>query len=256
MLELDWRLHDADGVTLVAVVVENTAPTPRRVRIKSRLDAPVQPPRRRGLPERGWEKNGYEGLVPAGDRLGVGFACLAEPAEPPVEIVVDERADVDPPDSSTDPALGTDVRTGIAGLEDPSPTDVLCELGSPAPPRDAVPDSEPAAALPRNDDEVEPADQNSRDSRATGEIPDPVATWLADVDARIEHAERLAGSRELTAAADAVVATGGLVGVEKLLVALAADRAALRAFARDAELLAERGDVLEDVPLDTYRRLS
>lgn len=286
MLELDWNLHDSDDVTLVAVVVESTAPTPRRVRIESRLEASVRPPRRRGVPEHGWTEDGYEGVVPAEGRLAMGFACLAGPTEPPVEIVEDERADVEPDDPQmTD--TRTAIRTGVENLENPSPTDVLRELGPPAPPQDAVPDSEPATTLPRKThdttgasgdivtgaggDVVAPGGQGGRSRRgernrriidkgsdhvATDEVFAPVASWLACVESRVERIERLAESRELTAATDAVAATGGLVEVEELLATVAADRAALRTVARDAGALAERSAVVEEVPLDAYRRLS
>lgn len=309
MLELDWRLHDADGVTLVAVVVESTAPTPRRVRIESRLAGPVHPPRRRGHPERGWSGDGYEGLVPAEGRLTVGFASLAEPTEPPVEIVTDERVDAGAVDGPPITDAAPDGRTDLTDVWAPSPTDLLRELGSPAPPRDAVPDSEPVTVPPQEArDETGPAgdglgsadesgrdpdgtdsvarapeapgstirdpeapDSTARDPEATdstasdlrdatvrisGEVPDPVACWLTCVDARVERAERLAEARELRAAADEVEAVGGLAGVEELLATLATDRTVLRAVARETEMLAERCDAAEAVPLDAYWRLS
>ena len=259
MLELDWRLHDVDGVAFVAAVAESTAPTPRRVRIESRLDAPVQPPRRRGVPERGWDEGGYEGIVPPEGRLALGFACSGEPTEPPVEIVRDERADVEATDGSPITNLTGDFRTAIVEVENPSPTDVLRELGSPAPPRDAVSDSEPDPIPDSEPDAVSDPEPDSKPDPIpdrADEVPDPVAAWLADVATRVERAERLAESRELGIAADAVGATGGLVGIEELLAAVAADRAALRAVAHDAGALAERGAVVEEIPVDAYRRLS
>lgn len=130
MLDADWRVHDVDGAVLVAVVVESAAPTPRAVSVTSRLDGAVMPPRRRGLPEPGWSDRGFEGVVPAAGRLAIGFACRGAPVEPPVEVVDAGRVEED-----------------AATAAERSPTDLLRDLGSPAPPRDAVP-SAPSAAVP------------------------------------------------------------------------------------------------------------
>lgn len=290
MLELDWRVHDADGVTLVEVVVESEAPTPRRVRVESRLDGPVRPPRREGVPERGWDADGYEGIVPAGGRLAVGFASPTEPTEPPVELAADERPDAEldaDPDAGSgpaDPMLDALVASGTAdpgtaacaplpsaetsAAGEPSPTDLLRALGSPAPPRDAVPRSGAiegssvgvAAAGSTRDagsNDVAPDGTSSPASVANQErVPAPVASWLAVVEARTRRAERLADARGLIDAADAVEAAGGLGAAADLVAALAADRAALRAVARDAETLARRCEAAEEVPLDAYRRLA
>lgn len=294
MLDLDWRVRETGDVALVAVVVESEAPTPRRVRVESRLDGPVRPPRRGGVPERGFDETGYEGVVPAGGRLAVGFASPADPVDPPVALVADERADARPDQEGA----GTLVGTGPSETS-PSAADVLRELGSPAPPRDAVPrpgasgavaagrpggvdapaaggdaiapgaDSPAARGGATDDSTAAPADTSQapgdvvagsrRDDHAAGggseAVPAPVASWLADVAARVERAERLADARTLPAAADAVAATGGLAGVEDLVAALSADRAALLAVADRAETLAGRCDAAE-VPLAAYRELA
>ncbi|PSP78774.1 hypothetical protein BRC81_07050 [Halobacteriales archaeon QS_1_68_20] len=176
MLDLDYRVHEVGDVTLVDAVVESSAPTPRRVRIESTLEGPVWPPRRDGLPERGWNGDAFEGVVPADGRLALGFASPAEPTEPPVFVVDQERADPDDA-RATLPAharVGANDSledaddilehgdgipgewTGISGdgigvdrdaidvhaVHDRTPTGVVRALGSPAPPPDAVPTPE------------------------------------------------------------------------------------------------------------------
>jgi len=111
-------------VTLVeAVLSRESAPVSEdpalRVTVESRL-APVWPPRRDGVPIAGWSGKRFETAVPAGERVAVGFATPAEPADPPVEIVDHDRGAVSSADGAT-------------------PSDVLRALGDPSPPRDAVP---------------------------------------------------------------------------------------------------------------------
>lgn len=71
------------------------------------------------MPEAGWTDEGFAGVVAAGERLPLGFAAGGRAPDPPVEVVEEGRAD------------------GNGG--GPSPTELLRDLGSPAPPRDAVP---------------------------------------------------------------------------------------------------------------------
>lgn len=292
MLELDWDVRTSGDVALVAAVVESAAPTPRRVTVGVRAD-PAWPPRRRGVPERGWSDDAVEGVVPAGGRLALGFATPAGPVEPPVTVRGHERVGPETSGGGHDAATdGVDpaVRAsrGVAGgprddvaFETPrgvvdaaTPDGLVRSLGSPAPPRDGVPDSvTPAAAAAEVTDGVTwdgPAASPDRsggparrsadpapavDPGGSAELPDPVAAWLADVERRVERAEELAEASDLTAAAGAVERAGGLGGVERLVAALADDEAALRMLAERARSLADRSGAVEDVPVDAYRRL-
>lgn len=158
MVEVECTTARPGGVTLVGVQLDNRVDAPgvaaHRVRLRSRLDGPVWPPRVEGVPAGPWDDDGAIGgdvdgdgrsgtdgaarerssahqhaatvevVVPTGRVGSVGFASPAEPVEPPVEVVAvepaDERADVDP-----------------------SAEDVLRVLGDPSPPRDAVAAPEP-----------------------------------------------------------------------------------------------------------------
>lgn len=71
------------GVTLVEVTVR--ADTRHRVRLESRLDGPIWPPRSGGTVADGWHRGGVTRVVSAGV-TGIGFATPAPPAEPAVEL--------------------------------------------------------------------------------------------------------------------------------------------------------------------------
>ncbi|EMA68291.1 DUF7857 domain-containing protein, partial [Halorubrum kocurii] len=57
-MDLAWDVEREGGVSLVRCRVRNDDAVPRRVRIESRLDGPVLPPRRDGVPETGWDEAG------------------------------------------------------------------------------------------------------------------------------------------------------------------------------------------------------
>lgn len=121
MVALDWRQERTAGVTLVALYL--TAERERRVRVENRLDGPVWPPRRRGQPAAGWDEDGFEGIVEPGERLALGYATPARPAEPPAEIVADEPASAETADEAIEQ----------------TPAGVVRSLGDALVPRDAVP---------------------------------------------------------------------------------------------------------------------
>jgi hypothetical protein len=136
----------------VELVVRNPTAIARRFRIGNRLDGPVWPPRREGVPAAGWDDGGYEGVVEAEDRRALGYASPLQsgespaeaedspaeaPSEPPAELVWTERAgDSESPDAEA------------------TPEEVVRSLGDPRPPADAVPtprsgDSERATTDPQ-----------------------------------------------------------------------------------------------------------
>lgn len=292
MFDVDWRVHETDDVALVSAVVESTAPTPRRIVVDPRIDGTVLPPRRRGLPERGWRDEAYVCTVPAEGRLALGFACRGELEDPPVAVVDEGRVSRDGEHQAEAGKLPLAVR---ADTDDLTPTAVLRDLGSPVPPRDAVPTdaqsrdavstdararetvSKEAQSLDtvlkgvrgsgptgdrrsgahpdqdEDDGSPEPADPARRGTRA---VPDPTTDWLEAVATRVDRAERLATDRDLEEAVVAVETVGGIAGVERLVDALEADEAALRAVADRATELAGACDVREDVPVEAYRQLS
>jgi len=120
-VDLSWTVDDAGGVRFVACHVHNEADVPRRVRIDSRLAGPVLPPRRSGVPEAGWDRDGVTIRLDPGEKRGIGFASVAPAADPPIEI-----ADIEP----------------VAGREtEPqpdTPTKAIRTLGEHRPPGDVV----------------------------------------------------------------------------------------------------------------------
>ena len=129
-LAVHWRSFGRNP-TLVTVRVENTCDRPRRLRLDTRLDGPVDPPHRHGVAEHGWDEDGLTRTVPGGETVAVGYACDAAPETPPV-----------------------DVRDGPAEDTDSDPVEAaLRSLGDASPPRAALPedpvaDVEPTATAP------------------------------------------------------------------------------------------------------------
>ncbi|MFC5136224.1 MULTISPECIES: hypothetical protein [Haloferacaceae] len=151
-VDLSWSVEREEGVRFVACRVHNAAAVPRRVRVRSRIEEPVLPPRRAGVPEEGWDSTGVTLRLDPDERRGVGFAVVApadEPVpEPPVEI-----ADATPIDDS-DPVTDADSPAVTAD-------EAVRSLGDHRPPRDALVGSERAGPSVVDGEGVE--------TRATGE---------------------------------------------------------------------------------------
>jgi hypothetical protein len=272
MATLDWHVTEEGGVTLVSLVVESE--TAERVRVTNCLDGPVWPPRRQGVPEEGWDEEGYEGTVEAGGRLLLGYASPADPADPPARV------------RSLGPADDASAATA---------REVVRTLGDPSPPRDAVsPGDTPAAGgagaagttLRRAGDDApaEPSDpgngssasgpdgpggysgereRNGASHRTEGTggrqaAPDQYAAveaWLDAVADRLEDAERLARVSSVPEASEAVASAGGPDDIARLRASLQEDRDRLKRVAGQCEDLAARaGDI--EVPVETLERLA
>ncbi|WP_459193583.1 DUF7857 domain-containing protein [Halosimplex sp. J119] len=221
MVTLDWSLERSEGVTLVGLVV--AAERPCRVRVENRLDGPVWPPRHRGQPAAGWDDGVFTGEVPADGRLTVGYASPAPPEEPPAEVVSTEPvAEADGADA------GERSRASPVPAVDQTPAGVVRALGDPVVPRDGVPvpapddgrygptnettagdpDShasggtaeardetpEQTRAGARTDSRGQPLGDAGRTERPAGAeallVPSDIRTWLRDVEARLDAAER------------------------------------------------------------------
>ena len=243
----EWSIRAIDGVALVTVRGRNPDPVARRLRVENRLDGPVLPPRRRGVPERGWDDAGYEGVVAAGDRFALGYACPAPVERPPVAVTDEGRADES---ERTDDAAHSG-----------TPAAAVRRLGRPTPPADAV----PAGPVDGSVDLTAGSERGCESSAdggtlpaagaGTGDrVPDGVELWFDAVAARIERAERLTGG-SLGEATTVLEDAGDLAAVEELSAELPSDAAALRAVAERAERLAARADAA-DVPIDALRRVA
>ena len=288
MVSLTCTAAQEQGITLVTGRIENSGRS-RRVRVENRLDGPVWPPRRRGVPAAGWSEACFECVLAAGETRALGYASPAPPADPPLAVVETDPADPEAAEATFEP------KSAVPSVDE-TPNGVVRELGSPRPPRDAVPvpdgeekptvtDSEantegPAetaedtvpetAAEPSGAMEAthpEPAAEPSADSgseatdRADGvepRLPDAgpeaVADWFAAVEGRLDLADALSGTTRLPAVADALDRAGGLDGVRDTAERLDADAEDLRRVADRASALADRAETAT-VPVEPIERL-
>lgn len=245
-LDVDYSVTPTATGSLVSVSVTNETDVALWITVANELSAPVSPPRTEGVPEEGWSREGFEGVVSAGETRSLGYACAASPVEPPVSVEVGGR----PPEHSDPPSAEAVVR----------------ELGSVGPPRDALPTPderdfrEPLrVSEARPDTDAEVADDAESGVEAAGDAGSDVGVadvdqWLDAVEARVDRGERLTGA-SVTVAADVVAEAGGVDPCCRLRERLADDADALRRVAARARRLAERADGA-DVPADALRRLS
>lgn len=158
MATLDWHVTADNGVALVTVLVESE--TTERIRVTNRLDGPVWPPRRQGVPAAGWDEDGYEGVIERDERLVLGYACPAKLSEPPATLTT----------------LGSgDVETTVSARE------VIQSLGDPRPPRDAIGGTERSLTVDRTPDSTESAGTNTDEhetARVDGCPEDPSCGWV------------------------------------------------------------------------------
>lgn len=279
MVTFDCAASRHDGVTLVTVQLRDVA-VPTRVTVRNRLDGPVWPPRREGLPEAGWTDDGFAGVVGPGSHA-LGYATPAAPDDPPAELADAVAApDAQPVDERTE-----------------RPADLVRELGDPSPPGDAVPtvdcetggDAVPTAdcetdgstAVADADDATATADRASpaadtqattvqtgaladaTDSdachesngrpRGTAQLPPALGPWLAEMERRTDAAEALAAAETVTEATAAVRQAGGLDGVRAL--ADAPDERQLRLVASRLRRLARRRSEAA-IPVETLSALA
>jgi hypothetical protein len=257
MATLDWHLRTRDGIALVRLLV--TSGATERVRVSNCLDGPVWPPRREGVPEEGWDEGGFEGVVGADERLVLGYACPADPCDPPARVT----------------SLGSE-EDGTAVTA----RDVVRSLGDPSPPRDTVASarvdtfgvsrSEGGRASPagtgtaseesdcgpgERDTDAGTVDSQGDGDAATGGEWATVEAWLDGVADRAGDAERLAGVSSVPEASAALTTVGGAEDVAALVERLETDRRRVGRVAGRCETLAARLDDL-DVPVETLARLA
>ncbi|WP_136717460.1 DUF7857 domain-containing protein [Halorientalis salina] len=288
MVSLTCTASQEQGITLVTGRIENPD-RPRRVRVENRLDGPVWPPRRRGVPAAGWSDACFECVLAAGETRALGYASPAPPADPPLAVVEAEPVDPESVDDTFEP------KSAVPSVDE-TPNGVVRELGSPRPPRDAVPVPDAEEELSTTDSEAnadgtseaaedtvpetagepsgttrgtpsELSEDPSADSgagttdrgddvetRLTDSGPEAVEDWFAAVEARLDLADALSGTTRLSAVADALARAGGLDGVRDTADRLDADAEDLRRVAERASALADRAETAT-VPVEPIERL-
>lgn len=238
MATLESHCRTAGGVTLVEVCV--TAARPRRVRVENCLEGPVWPPRSDGVPEPGWNGDGFEGRVEPDEPLVLGYASPADPADPPARIAEE----------------------GEPGDREPTPQAVVKALGRREPPRDALPATGRGARAASSDAGPDPdkdrEDGGGGEGDGEGTISgdgDPADAWFAAVEERLEAAEELAAASSVEEAAAAVERAGGIAAVRRLQEQLQADRATLARLDRRCSRVRERAEAVE-VPVEGLAQLA
>ncbi|MBP2250263.1 hypothetical protein J2754_000560 [Halarchaeum solikamskense] len=112
-IDSDAREHG--GVTLVTAVVRNDDDADRRVRVTDELDGVVRSPARDGVAVEGWDADGFEGVVPGGGTLALGYACGGAPADRPCRVAWTDRA-------GTGGRRAATVADALRNLGDPRPS--------------------------------------------------------------------------------------------------------------------------------------
>jgi hypothetical protein len=228
-------------------------------------------------------------VIDPGEREAFGFAALAEPAEPPVELASVEPATADVGEDSAAPESDTgSVRAAIRDLESHRPPrEAIAEPG--AVDRGEDGDKRAAEGDENGDTEANDSDVDADDSdgeasdRSEGDAdsdadggertggddaersataesppspaaPDDIDAWFAAVEARVERAERLTGA-DLATATAVVEEAGGLDAVASLDERVAADAERLRAVRDRAAALADRAEESE-VPTEALEGLA
>lgn len=258
-MDLAWTVDREDDASLVCCRVHNDGTVSRRVRIENRLDGPVLPPRRAGVPERGWDPNGVTVRLAPGQRRALGFAVPAPPVEPPVEISDIQDAD------SVEISEIQDAESDVSGA--------LRALPEHRPPRAAVTDgdvvndtigeervdsddceSEANAipVVPSTDETVNPI--NADDGVSGSPASTSLDEWFAAVEERVMRMERLTGA-DLATATDVVDDAGGIDDLAALDERVANDAERLREVSERAAALATRAEAT-DAPIEALERLA
>ncbi len=263
MVTLSCTASRENGVTLVTGRVENPDDR-RRVRLRSRLDGPLWPPRRQGVPADGWDEDGFECVLAAGEVRSLGFASPAPPADPPLTV-----AETDPVDADDG---GVEPRVAVPAVESTA-DGVVRALGAPRPPRDAVPTPDSGWPSESRDTELSPPESGGAEpSPAAGAVDggdgtrvdrdrvepkpadEPVGAALDAVAVRVETAERLSAATRVPDATETLQAVGGIAGARDLEAQLSRDAERLSRLATRASELADRAEAVT-VPVERLDRV-
>lgn len=254
------KASESEVVVLVQLWLQNPAPVAQRIRLQNRLDGPVLFPRRQGVPEAGWDREGFVGVVAAEGERALGYACPAPVQTPPIAL---QQAENQTDEGGAESAPGH-----------PRPEAVVRAYGDSAPPvavghearyrgsQQDGPDTGPWSSGGKStakSSKTEPPAEPEATAPKSGHTqpsapPAAVTAWLDGVESRVVRAEALAGAT--VPEATAILAKGG--GLEPVL----ADVARLSATATQLQVLAERaGDIAAraeavEVPERSLRRLA
>jgi hypothetical protein len=267
-MDLSWTVDRAGDASLVRCRVSNDESVSRRVRVESRFDAPVLPPRRAGVPEAGWDATGVTLQIGPGERRGFGFAAPSSPVNPPVAITSVEAVNSDasphevPRCSDDDGTAGSAAAGALRDLDEFRPPRTAVDEGrdvteAPVCDRDCEADDprDERLAVDDSDDSTEGCRDARRDTDEPGRAgSDAVDGWLTAVEARVDRVERLTDA-DVETATTVVADAGGVDALATLdeRVAWYAER--LKVLSERAASLAERA-AASDVPVEALERLA
>ena len=259
-VDLSWTVDRVDGVWFVTCQLHNLTEATCRVRLDSRLEGPVLPPRCRGVPEPGWDATGLTLELAPDERRGVGFAS-------PVSPVSTDGDDTDRPPTPPDPPVVVTDSVPVDPDEPastPTAADAVRRLGDHRPPRAVVAGSptSPAsttAASTAGTESGAVGGGETDSSQPAGETPSldgtaAITAWLDTVEARVEHAERLTDS-DLETATAALERIGSAAAAVDLAHQVDADTSRLTQIADRASSLARRAEAT-DVPVEPLEQLT
>jgi len=253
-MELSWDVDRAGDVSLVRGRVYNEGDVPRRVRVESRFDAPVLPPRRGGVPASGWDDSGATLRLDSGAHRAFGFAVRAPPVDPPVEVA--EAVPLDPAADTEPSAVPTTAALRRLGEHRPPRAAVIGETDEP----DRVTDSDAGDTA---DDALDSSGPDGSKCERSDRARSPTESdgWAAAVDsrldaveARIDRAERLTDA-DVATATDVVADVDGIAALSGLDDRVAADAERLREVSERAAELAARAEAT-DAPVAALERLA
>ncbi|MFA9516675.1 hypothetical protein ACERIT_05595 [Halopenitus sp. H-Gu1] len=246
-MDLSCSRETRGGLAIVIGRIRNETGSPKRVRIANALEGPVLPPRRRGVPEPGWDAEGYTCRVAGESTEAFGYVCAADaPADgPPARI-----------DSVAEPK---DARDGDGSDEseenvriDDSTTVAHQTLGDHRPPRKSIADGSRRSSTTGRRGVRTPT--TTREKQTTKRTRDPLEAHLDRMVERLERLERLEDG-SLTVATRIVSDAGDLSAFRRDLRRLDADVERLGALRDRMESLIERRDRL-DVPVAILEQLA
>lgn len=252
-VELEADATILRGMALVTCRLSNRTATARAVRLRDRLPGATLPPRRDGVPVRGWTDGSYTTVLPAYGSRAVGYASPVgdeQPTEPAAVAAVGDPATLAGDgdrvrharrelDGWAPPRGVVDGATAAVAVDESTGSGAVGEVASVA--------VDGGTAAEDGSEPPVPAEEPFAD----GAVPAAVAAYLEAAAERVERAAATeAGVSEATAALRDTHHTPAT-----LEQAVARDETALRTLARRAGALADRA-AETTVPVDSLRRLS
>jgi hypothetical protein len=263
---------ESETVALVRLRLQNPAPVAQHVSVQNSLSGPVLFPRRKGVAEAGWDREGFAGAVAAESERALGYACPAPVRTPPITLrEVEDRSDGRVAESTADrttpeavvrtygdsaPPAGVTHGVGRAGIQrgedrrQPRPGGVE-SMSEPSDGK-STPDAKSKVNAKSTPDTNATALTAGADPLSTP--PTAVCRWLDRIEGQIGRAEAL-DDPTVPEATGILAESGGLDAALDEADELSTAAVQLRALAERANELAAQADAVE-VSEQSLRRLA